>query len=309
MKPRAARGGAGTKRLVSRRPAMGWMAKWKIANVWIVAALLTSALLAQDKKDEKKAADATTEKPAVVTFRLRENAKLMVDGEEYKKQYGSTERKFETPPLKPGVRYYYNAAAVWEPNNYTIITRPRKVTVEAGKNVEVDFGKEDPEQPDKIFVRFVPTPQEVVDGMLKLGKVGKDDVVYDLGCGDGRIPITAVASYGAKRGIGVDLDPQRIKESNDNAKLAGVAEKVEFRQADVLKLKDLANASVVTLYLGDDLNKQLLPLLQKALKPGSRIVSHRFLIGDWKPDKTEELIVLGGRIQIHLWTIKAEEKK
>jgi uncharacterized protein (TIGR03000 family) len=284
------------------------MAKWKIVKVLFVLAL-APALLAQDKKDEKKADDATAEKPAVVSFRMRENAKLIIDGEEYKKQFGSSERKFETPPLKPGTRYYYNAAAVWEPNNYTKINRPRKVTVEAGQNVVVDFSKEDPAQPDDVFVRYVPTPQEAVEAMLKLGKVGKDDIVYDLGCGDGRIPITAVARYGAKRGVGIDLDPQRIKESKENAKLAGVADKLEFRQANVLKLKDLGDATVVTLYLGDDINKQLRPLLQKALKPGSRVVSHRFLIGDWKPDKTEELIVHGGRIQIHLWTIKGEEKK
>ncbi len=280
---------------------------WRIANI-LFGLTLTPALFAQDKKPEMKE-DADTEKPAIVTFRMSENARLMVDGEEYKKHSRTAERKFETPPLKPGPRYYYNAQAVWEPNNYTKITRPRKFYVQPGKVVVVDFTKEDPDQPDKIFVRYVPTPQEVVDGMLKLGKVGKDDVVYDLGCGDGRIPITAVAKFGAKRGIGVDLDPQRIKESKENAKLAGADGKLEFRVADVLKLKDFGDATVVTLYLGDDLNKQLKPLLQKALKPGTRIVSHRFLIGDWKPDKTEELIVHGGRIQIHLWTIKGEEKR
>jgi uncharacterized protein (TIGR03000 family) len=280
-----------------------------IANILLALLLLTPALLGQDKKEGEKKADAAAEKPAVITFRLREDAKLFIDGKEYKNQYGMSERKFETPPLKPGVRYHYDAKAVWEPNNYTKITRPRKILVEAGKGVEVDFSNEDPKQKDDIFVRYVPTPQEVVDGMLKLGKVGKDDVVYDLGCGDGRIPITAVARYGAKRGVGIDLDPQRIKESKENAKLAGVEGKVDFRQENVLKLKDLGDATVVTLYLGDDLNKQLRPILQKTLKPGSRIVSHRFLIGDWKPDKTEELVVHGGRIQIHLWTIKGEEKK
>ena len=116
---------------------MGPMARLKIANILFVLFLLAPALLGQDKKDEK--ADAVTEKPAVITFRLREDAKLLVDGKEYKKHYGSTERKFETPPLKPGTRYSYNAEAVWEPNNYTKIRRPRKVIVEAGKSVEVDF--------------------------------------------------------------------------------------------------------------------------------------------------------------------------
>lgn len=285
-------------------------ARWRMGYVLIAGALLlTQALPAQDAKGEKKADEKKTEapaQPATVIFKVHPEATLTIDGEATG-QTGS-ERKFTTPPLKPGVKYYYNAVATWEPNNYTKITRSRKVTVQAGKEVDVDMRKEDPDQPDKIVVRYVPTPQAVVDAMLKMGKVGKDDVVYDLGCGDGRIPVTAVKEFKAKRGIGVDLDPQRIKESNENAKRAGVEDKVEFRVADVLKLADLGDASVVTLYMGDDLNRQLRPLLIKALKPGSRIVSHRFLIGDWKPEKTEELTVNGVNFKLHLWTIKGDEK-
>jgi uncharacterized protein (TIGR03000 family) len=280
------------------------LAHWRMGTI-LLALVFTPAALAQDTKAEKKADDKDTAKPAKVTFRLVADATLTIDGEATTKT-GPT-RTFMTPPLKPGVRYFYNVVAVWEPNNYTKITRTRKVYVQAGKEVEVDLRKEDPAQPDKIFVRYVPTPQAVVDAMLKLGNVGKDDIVYDLGCGDGRIPITAVAKNGAKRGVGVDLDPQRIKESKENAKKEGVEDKVEFRQADVLKLTDLGDATVVTLYLGDDLNKQLRPLLEKSLKPGSRIVSHRFLIGDWKPDKSEELTVSGVKFKIHLWTIKGKE--
>jgi cyclopropane fatty-acyl-phospholipid synthase-like methyltransferase len=149
--------------------------------------------------------------------------------------------------------------------------------------------------------------------MLKLGKVGKDDVVYDLGCGDGRIVVTAVKKFGAKKGVGIDLDPERIKESNANAKEAVVTDKVEFRLGDVMKIKDLENATVVTLYLGDELNEQLRPILQKRLKPGTRIVSHRFLMGDWKPEKTETVMDRGSTIRVHLWTIKkadgAEKKE
>jgi uncharacterized protein (TIGR03000 family) len=287
------------------------LARWRPATFLLALALcLAPAVHAQDKADKKvddKKAEAK-EAPATVVFRLDATATLTIDGESTT-QVGAR-RKFTTPPLKPGVRYYYMAVAVWEPNNYTRITRTRKVYVQAGKQAEVDFSKEDASQPpDKVFVRYVPTPPEVVDAMLKLGKVGKDDVVYDLGCGDGRIPVTAVSKFEAKRGVGIDLDPQRIKESKENAKKAGVEGKVEFRQADVLKLTDLGDASVVTLYLGDDINKLLRPLLEKSLKPGSRIVSHRFTIGDWKPEKTEELTVGGVKIKIHLWTIKGDTKK
>src|SRR5215470_14791220 len=120
-----------------------------------------------------------------------------------------------------------------------------------------------PGRPDRIVVGEGWTPLPVVEAMCKLAEVGKGDVVYDLGCGDGRIVVTAVKKFGAKKGVGIDLDPERIKESNASAKDAGVTDKVEFRLGDVMKIKDLENATVVTLYLGDELNEQLRPILQK----------------------------------------------
>lgn len=150
-------------------------------------------------------------------------------------------------------------------------------------------------EPDVIFV---PTPQEVVDAMLKLAKVGPKDVVYDLGCGDGRTVITAYKKFGARVAVGVDIDPQRIAESTANAKEQGVADKVKFIQGDLFET-DLREATVVTLYLLTSLNQKLRPKLWRELKPGSRVVSHAFDMGDWQPDKTEDV---DGR-QIYLWTI------
>lgn len=290
------------------------LASWCLRSLIVPLALLvaSSALAQDEKKDtkpEKKVEDKKDDekKASTVTIRLVSDATLTIDGVPTN-QKGPV-RRFVTPPLKPDVRYYYDVVANWEPNNYTKITRSRRVHVYAGKDVTVDLRKEDPKQPDKIVVRYVPTPQAVVDAMLKMGNVGESDVVYDLGCGDGRIPVTAVSKFKAKRGVGIDLDPQRIKESKDNAKSADVEDKVEFRQADVLKLNDLSDASVVTLYMGEDLNRQLKPILEKTLKPGSRIVSHRFLLGDWKPERTETITVAGIQYKIHLWTIKKAEKK
>jgi len=148
--------------------------------------------------------------------------------------------------------------------------------------------------PDVIFV---PTPQEVVDKMLELGKVGSGDVLYDLGSGDGRIPVTAAKRFGI-RAVGIDIDPQRIQEANENAKKSGVARLVQFRQEDLFKT-DFSEATVVTLYLLPDLNVKLRPRLLAELKPGTRIVSHQFDMGKWKPDRTVEL---NGRT-IYLWTI------
>lgn len=134
-------------------------------------------------------------------------------------------------------------------------------------------------QPD---VHFVPTPQEVVVEMLRMARVTQDDVVYDLGCGDGRIVITAAKMFGA-RGVGVDLDPVRIKESNENAIKAGVTNRVKFFQQDLFEI-NLSEATVVSLYLLSELNLKLRPKLFRELKPGTRVVSHEFDMDDWKPD-------------------------
>jgi SAM-dependent methyltransferase len=132
---------------------------------------------------------------------------------------------------------------------------------------------------------YVPTPQYVVEKMLELAQVTSNDVVYDLGCGDGRIVITAATKYGA-HGVGVDIDPDRIKESVANAKAAGVEQLVSFRLEDAMKV-DVSSATVVTLYLLSSSNEALRPILTRQLKPGARIVSHAFGMGDWPPQKTE----------------------
>jgi uncharacterized protein (TIGR03000 family) len=262
----------------------------------------------QDNKEPAPPAAGKTEatQPAPAYLRIslpRAEATLTIDDTQTR-QYGRS-RLFVSPPLDPGKRFTYKLVARWEPNNYTKITRRRDVTVEAGKETQVDLNVKDDKWPDDILVRYVPTPPEVVEAMLKLADVSKDDVVYDLGCGDGRLVVDAVKKFGAKRGVGVDLDPARIKDSNATAAAAGVQDKVEFRQADVLKIPDYSDASVVTLYMGEDLNQALRPILQKSLKPGSRVVSHRFTMGDWKPDKSISLIVNGERYVLHLWKIGA----
>jgi tRNA G37 N-methylase Trm5 len=139
--------------------------------------------------------------------------------------------------------------------------------------VQLDRG--DP-NPDVIF----DTPQEVVEDMLRLANVRKGDVLYDLGSGDGRIPVTAARLYGV-RGVGIDIDPERIREAQENAKRNGVESLVKFRQQDLFEA-DFREATVVTLYLLPDLNLKLRPRLLAELKPGTRIVSHQFDMGDWK---------------------------
>lgn len=155
----------------------------------------------------------------------------------------------------------------------------------------------------KKDVPYVPTPQTVVDEMLKLAAVTSSDVVYDLGCGDGRIVITAAKKYGA-RGVGVDIDPERVKEANANAVQAGATDRVKFLEQNLFAT-DLKDASVVTLYLLPEVNLKLRPKLWSELKPGTRVVSHQFDMGDWKPDKTVEI----DGSKIYYWVIPAKAPK
>lgn len=156
-----------------------------------------------------------------------------------------------------------------------------------------------PRVPD---VPYVPTSQKVVDAMLKLADVKKNDVVYDLGCGDGRIVITAAKKHGA-RGVGIDIAAERIAEANENAKKAGVTDKVKFIRGDLFE-SDFSDATVVTLYLLSSVNLKLRPMLFEQLKPGTRVVSHTFDMGDWPPEKTVN--VKGSTI--YYWTIPEKGK-
>jgi precorrin-6B methylase 2 len=166
------------------------------------------------------------------------------------------------------------------------------VTLSAGAQT----ARKELREPDVVFV---PTPQEVVDAMLKVAKVGKGDVLYDLGSGDGRIPITAAQKYGVARAVGIDINPERIKEANENRRKAGVQGRVTFMNADLFEA-DFNDATVITLYLLPALNLKLLPKLLK-LKPGTRVVSHAFDMGSWKP---EQALNIDGR-NVYFWTIPA----
>ena len=146
-------------------------------------------------------------------------------------------------------------------------------------------------------VRYEPSPQHVVRRMLQLAEVGPDDIVYDLGSGDGRILITAARRYRA-RSVGIDIDPRRIAEANANARKAGVTDRVTFRQGDLLEA-DIGAATVVTLFLSPDLNTRLRPKLLRELRPGTRVVSYWHDMDDWKPERTVET----ERASLYLWRV------
>jgi Ribosomal protein L11 methyltransferase (PrmA) len=154
----------------------------------------------------------------------------------------------------------------------------------------------------KLDVPFVRTPTAVIEAMLALAQVGRDDVVYDLGSGDGPIVIAAVRDRGAKRGVGIELNPMRITEATRNAATAGVTDRVAFIEGDIFTA-DFSAATVVTMYLWDNVNLRLRPRLLAELAPGTRVVSHQFHMFDWTPDGQE---MVNGKVPIYFWVIPAQ---
>lgn len=237
-------------------------------------------------------------------------SKLHVDGKDFSVPRG-TKRELTVTPTKGDtvtVTYEY-----W-PSTYTRFIRTHTVKLAKGKVAKASLLEPNPDVPDKIYVIYFPTPPAVVKKMCELARFTRDDVVYDIGCGDGRMIIMAVKDFGAKRGVGIDIRPDRVKESRANAKKAGLADRIEIKQDDALKRKDWSDANVVLLYLSDPLNEALRPALEKTLKPGSRIVSHRFLMGDWKPDQTVKVRATNNYgeqedYELHVWTIREADRK
>ena len=266
--------------------------------------LVVLALIGAACGQEKKTATITIKAPES-TFK---DTVVKVDGVEVKGKDGAW--TFTTPALEAGKEYTFKVEALIEPNNYTKITRPRTVTVKAGDEAKLDLTTED-KKLDKIVVRWVPTPDDIVDEMAKLAKIGKDDIIFDPGCGDAVMLIRPVKKLGAKKGIGIEIDPKMVKVAQDKAKTEGVAEKVVITEGDILNEKDMAvcaEATVVLIYIGDDLGARMAPVLQKLLKPGTRVVSHRFKLGDWAPDKSVTVKGADGDdYTLHYWVVK--EKK
>jgi uncharacterized protein (TIGR03000 family) len=246
---------------------------------------------------EKKA----TEQKATLRVLIPADTRLTIDGEPTR-QTGPA-RLFWSPPLPPGKTYHYTL-------EWTVLRDGRAVpqkkiaNVRAGEETVVDLREEADKK--RTDVPYVPTPQAVVDRMLELAAVKKDDVVYDLGCGDGRIVVTAAKRYGCKAS-GFDIDPRRLEESRANVKDNGVEKLVTIEDKNIFDV-DLRPASVVTMYLLPDVNVQLVPQLEK-MKPGSRIVSHSFAIRGYRPKQVVEVPGDGGRRHwVYLWVTPLEKE-
>lgn len=270
----------------------------------------TNVASAQDKKAQAATIKLLIPELPTKTF-------LKVDGKEV--DIAATkegDRMFITPQLEPSTTYTYKIEAKIVPNNYTEIFRIRNVVVKAGEELTLDLAKKDETIKDDVRVRWVPTPESVVRDMCELAKIGKEDTVMDPGCGDAIMIITAVRDYKAMKGKGTDIDQDKVKESQKSVEVAGLKDKIMIKEGNALKLtaEDLGDVTVLMLYMGNDLNSRLRPLLWEHMKPGTRIVSHRFIMDDWKPDKTikvnheDEFEESIEEFTLHLWTLTGKEK-
>ena len=256
----------------------------------------------EKKPAEEKKVDAKKVKSKLKITVPQDDAELKIEGKDTKPT--GPIREFETPEIDAGKLFEYSFSVTWKPNNYTTLTRTKAIEFKAGEDINVDLTKVDPKVPDKAVVRWVPTPDDIVDEMIKMAKVTKDDVVYEPGAGDAKILIAA-AKAGAKKGVGIEIDAKKAAEATQKVKDAKLDKVITIIEGDALKDRDYSEATVVFLYMGNEFNNLLRPILEKQLKPGSRIVSHRFVLGDWKPDETKKVTGKDGdEYLLHIWTVK-----
>ncbi|MET0165508.1 MAG: TIGR03000 domain-containing protein [Vicinamibacterales bacterium] len=233
------------------------------------------------------------------------DTELVVDGKPV--DGTGTTRIVEAPAAARGTAHEHAFTIEWRPNAYTVMTRSKTVSVRAGEPVVVDLTIDDPS--DRVRVIYVPTPPDVAEEMVRLAGVTADDIVYEPGCGDARITIAAMRR-GAQRAICVDIEPERVEDSRAKVTDAGMQDRIDVRLGDALDVKDLSEVTVVLLYMGDHFNLLIRPVLWRDLKVGSRVVSHRFLMGDWAPDRSVSVTTPDdGVYEVHLWTVTEEVKR
>jgi uncharacterized protein (TIGR03000 family) len=257
-------------------------------------------------QDGDKAADSGKERkktPANLKILIHPEAKLTVEETQTKSTGG--ERLFVTPPLDAGKTYAYTLKWTY-PDGGSAVTRMAVIQFQADKEKTIDLRPGSKEVLSSQII-YVPTDQAIVDKMLEMAKITKDDVVYDLGCGDARILVTAAKKYGA-RGVGVDIDPARIKDSNENVKANKLKKLIEIRQGDALRVADISKATVVTLYMLPEFQQKLAPILKRELKPGTRVVAHDYWLPGWDAVKTEEVPGIFREHTVYLYRVGATKK-
>ena len=233
------------------------------------------------------------------------DAELLIDGKPTRTT-GKT-REYDTPELESGKKYVYELKVVWKPDPFTTLTRTRAVKFVAGDDVPVDLSA--PQPTDTADVLLKPAPPDAVGEVVKAAGVTKDDIVFEPKTADARFVVAAVKA-GAKRGVGVQLDADRLKAAKAAVRKAELEGKIDLHQTDAAEEKDYAEATVVLLYAGEEANLILRPVLLTAVKPGTRIVSYRFGMGEWKPTATATgTNADGDAYEVFTWTVTDDDKK
>lgn len=254
-------------------------------------------------------ADKPAAKPPAVKSKVKvivpqDDAELVV--EQKKTDTKGKTREFDTPDLTPGERFVYDFKVTWRPDKFTTVTRTASRKFTAGDELTVDLTKD--EGNDKAVTTLRPPSDDVVEAILKAARIGPEDVVFEPDCKDARTLIAA-AKAGAKRAVGVQPDADKVKAAKEQITAAMLEGKVDVQQAEPADGKDYAQAKVVILYLGEDRNLALRPVLLRDLPVGARVVSYRFKMGDWpSAEPVKGVNKDGDPYEIYTWTVTADDK-
>jgi uncharacterized protein (TIGR03000 family) len=278
---------------------------WTVFGVGFVLVVLVSLLASLTGRAAFAQQPANTAKSKVKVTVPQDDATLVIEGKATS-TVGKT-REYDTPDLEPGKKYLYELKVSWKPNKFTTLTRTRTVKFVAGDEVTVDLTVPQPTDTADVLLKAI--TDDVVKDMVAVAKVTKDDVAFEPKTADAKVLIEAVKA-GAKRAVGVQQDAEKVKAAKAAIKKAELEGKIDVQQLDPAEAKDYADATVVFLYAGEEANALLRPVLLKELKAGTRIVSYRFGMGDWKPTATKKGTNSDGdEYEIHTWTVTAADKE
>lgn len=278
---------------------------WTVFGVGFVLVVLVSLLASLTGRAAFAQQPANTAKSKVKVTVPQDDATLVIEGKATS-TVGKT-REYDTPDLEPGKKYLYELKVSWKPNKFTTLTRTRTVKFVAGDEVTVDLTVPQPTDTADVLLKAI--TDDVVKDMVAVAKVTKDDVAFEPKTADAKVLIEAVKA-GAKRAVGVQQDAEKVKAAKAAVKKAELEGKIDVQQGDPAEAKDYADATVVFLYAGEEANTLLRPVLLKELKAGTRIVSYRFGMGDWKPTATKMGTNSDGdEYEIHTWTVTAADKE
>lgn len=278
---------------------------WTVFGVGFILVVLVSLLASLTGVSAFAQSPANATRSKVKVNVPQEDAELVIEGKPTR-TVGKT-REYDTPDLEPGKKYVYELKVVWKPNKFTTLTRTRVIKFVAGDEVTVDLTVAQPT--DTADVVLKPATADVLKDMADAAKITKDDVVFEPKATDARGLIAAVTA-GAKRAVGVQPDANRVKAIKAEIKKAELEGKIDVQQVAPAECKDYGEATVVFLYLGDEGNAALMPTLLRDVKAGTRVVSYRFKMGDWKPTASKKgTNADGDEYEIHTWTVTDADKQ